>query len=268
MSMRLAVALLVMCSAFTGWAGCRNHVISAPEKVKIRGEEVMIVVHQTSTYDARFGTKRGADEAIRFAKERKIPVIYLQDETPDEYYFMEDCHPDYWVLSHGGELTFEVTASHVYIVGGHLESCMSFTLHDIIYQWSRRPPRSYQITYLMDAIYSNGKMIDPSAPYYRDFVRFMDVVTYGRPGGEHWPKLTLLETMGIIIREEDEFDYIKQILPRWDRTFPSNFRVEVQLNNSVSKVLRSAPGWFPPTVKFRFVDSAINLTNPSPTNSP
>ncbi|MCK9389246.1 MAG: hypothetical protein M0Q22_12765 [Sulfuritalea sp.] len=85
----------------------------------------MIVVHQSSTYDARFATKRGVDEAVRFAKSKKIPVIYLQDETPDEYYFMEDCHPDHWVLSHGGEISFEVLPSHLYIVGGHLELCMS-----------------------------------------------------------------------------------------------------------------------------------------------
>ena len=222
----------------------------------------MIVVHQSSTYDARFATKRGVDEAVRFAKSRKIPVIYLQDDTPDEFYFMEDCHPDHWVFSQGGEISFELTASHVYIVGGHLELCMSAALHDIIFQWSKRAPRNFTVTYLMDAIYSNGKMIEPGDPFFADFERFMGIVTYGRPGGEHWPKLSLLETMGIIQREDHELEYIKRILPRWDRTFPKNYRVTVQMNDSVKKVLRTAPGWNPPTVLFRFVDSALNLSEP------
>lgn len=251
----------------TGWAACRQHEITPPPQVRINGDAVMIVVHESSTYDARFSTKRGVDEAIRFAKDRQIPVIYLQDDTPEEFYFMEDCHPDYWVFSAGGEISFDVTASHLYIVGGHLELCMSAALHDIIHQWSRRVPRNYTITYLMDAIYSNGKMIDPADPFYHDFDRFLGIVTYGRPGGEHWPKLSLLETMGIIRKEDHQLNYLKQILPRWDTTFPKNFRIEVQLNNSVKKVLRSAEGWFPPTVLFHFVDSALLLSELQPSVS-
>ncbi|MBL8474103.1 MAG: hypothetical protein KF778_03070 [Rhodocyclaceae bacterium] len=222
----------------------------------------MIVVHASSTYDARFSSKRGTDEAVRFAKAKKIPVIYLQDDSPDEFYFMEDCHPDYWVFSGGGEITFDVSAPHVYIVGGHLELCMAAALNDIIYQWSRRSPGNFKITYLMDAVYSNGKMIDPSDPFYHDFDHFLSIVTYGRPGGEHWPKLSLLETMGIIRREAHQLEYIKQVLPRWDTTFPKNYRVDVQLNNSAIKVLRPADGWFPPTVSFRFLDSALLLSEP------
>jgi hypothetical protein len=254
-----AVGLLWLSTAS---AACRQHEITQPSKVKINGDAVMIVVHQSSTYDARFSTKRGVDEAVRYAKAQKIPVIYLQDDTPDEFYFMEDCHPDFWVFSAGGEISFDVTAGNLYIVGGHLELCMSAALHDIIYQWAKRAPRNYTITYLMDAIYSNGKMIDPSDPFYHDFDRFLSVIAYGRPGGEHWPKLSLLETMGIIRNEEHELNYIKQILPRWDTTFPENYRIEVQLNNSVKKVLRSAEGWFPPTVLFHFVDSALLLATP------
>jgi len=263
--MRTLFAVFGLLWLTTVRAACPPHEVTPPSKVHIAGDAVMIVVHESSTYDARFATKRGVDEAVRFAKTRKIPVIYLQDDTPDEFYFMEDCHPDYWVFSAGGEVSFKVPASHLYIVGGHLELCMSTALHDIIQQWTRRPPRNVTITYLMDAIYSNGKMIDPSDPFYEDFERFLGIVTYGRPGGEHWPKLSLLETMGIIRKEEHELEYIKQILPRWDTTFPKNYRIEVQLNNSVKKVLRSADGWRPPTVLFHFVDSALLLSeHPTP----
>lgn len=257
---KLLIAVIGFFCLSVAQAACRQHEITPPSKVRIKGDAVMIVVHQSSTYDARFSTKRGVDEAVRFAKNKKIPVIYLQDDTPEEYYFMADCFPDYWVFSAGGEISFDITASHVYIVGGHLELCMSAALHDIIYQWAKQPPKNHTITYLMDAIYSNGKMIDPADPFYHDFDRFLSIVTYGRPGGEHWPKLSLLETMGIIKNEAHELNYIQQILPRWDTTFPDQYRIEVQMNGSVKKVLRTADGWLPPTVLFHFVDSALLLS--------
>jgi len=255
---KLALCVILLACAPAGMASCRDHKITKPSELKITGDSVMIVVHGTSSYDARLSSKRGLDQAVRFAKDRKIPVVYLQDETPDEYYFMEDCAPDYWAFSAGGEINFDVLPAHLYIAGGHLELCMSAALHDIILQWAKRPARSYTITYFMDAIYSNGKMIEPSDPYYGDFSRFMGIVTHGRPGGEHWPKLSLLETMGIIVREDHELEYLKKILPRWDTTFPRNYRIEVQLNGSLKKILRAAPGWSPPRVLFQFVDSSLN----------
>jgi hypothetical protein len=260
---RLFAFLAILLLASASRAACRQHEVTPPAQVKINGDSVMIVVHQSSTYDARFSTKRGVDEAVRFAKNKKIPVIYLQDDTPDEFYFMADCHPDYWVFSQGGEISFEVTPSHVYIVGGHLELCMSAALHDILGQWAKRSPQNFTVTYFMDAIYSNGKMIDPSDPFYNDFSRFLSIVTYGRPGGEHWPKLSLLETMGIITREAHQLDYIRQILPRWDTTFPKTYRVDVELNGSPRKVLQTAPTWWPPILRFRFFDSALSLSNPA-----
>jgi hypothetical protein len=265
MLVRLFVAVMLLVSLpSVALASCRQHALTPPGQVRLAGDSAMLVVHQSSAYDARHATKHGVDEAMRFARARGIPRVYLQDDTPDEYYFMADCDPDYWVFSAGGEVSFEMTPSQLYVVGGHLELCLSTALHDILYQWAKRPPRNYTVTYFMDAIYSNGKQIDPSEPYYRDFERFMSIVTYGRPGGEHWPKLSLLETMGIIVDPVHELDYLKQILPRWDTTFPPNYRIEVQLNDSVRKVLRAAPGWNPPTVLFHFVDSALNVAGPQP----
>lgn len=242
------------------WA-CPEARTTVPAKVRIAGDTVMIVVHETSTYDARYSTKRGVDAAVRFAKERRIPVIYLVDDSPEEFYFMADCSPDYWVSSAGGEISFEVSADHLYIVGGHLEACMSASLHDILFQWSRRAPKNHTVTYFMDAIYSNGKLVEPHDTFYRSFSRFLGIVTYGRPGGEHWPKLSLLETMGIIRDERWQRDYLKKVLPRWDTTFPMSYRVELQVGQSARSVLRSGQGWRSPTVLFHFVDSALTLAD-------
>ncbi len=239
------------------WSVCPAHEVTPDSQIKLAGESVMIVVHATSSYDSRFTSKLGVDGAIRFAKEKHIPVIYLQDDSPEQFYFMDDCNPDYWVHSQGGEIHFDMTPAHLYIVGGHLELCLSATLHDVIYQWAKKPPRDHTVTYFMDAIYSNGKSIDPSEPYYGDLIKFLNVVSYGRPGGEYWTKLNLLESMGLIVRQDNQIEYIKGTLPHWERTFPDAYQVEVQLRGSVNTVLRSAPGWNPPRILFDFVDSAI-----------
>jgi hypothetical protein len=219
----------------------------------------MIVTHASSLYDARLSTKRGLDEATRFAKQRRIPLVYLQDDSPAEYYFMQDCNPDYRVLSIDGDIRFDAMPAHVYVAGGHLEMCLSNTLHDVLSAWAKQPGRDLTVTYLMDAIYSNGKSIEEGDRFYRDFQNFMSVVTHGRPGGEHWPKLTLLETLGIIVRDEDEYDYLKRILPRFDRTLPADYRVELQINDSIARVVRPAKGRNAPTLRFHFVDSALAL---------
>ena len=43
------------------------------------------------------------------------------------------------------------------------------------------------------------------------------------------------------------------------RTMPAEYRVELQMNDSVAKVIRPAAGWNPPTLRFHFVDSAPTL---------
>lgn len=253
----LAASVLILLSD-VALAVCPPHEFTDPARVRLTADSVLIVTHATSAHDARFSTKRGVDEAVYFAKSRQIPVVYLQDDSPEQFYFMADCRPDYWVSSEGGEIRFDVPA-HVYVAGGHLELCLSSTVHDVLLAWAKEPKRSLTLTYLMDAVYSNGKSVDESDPYYADFRRFMDVVTYGRPGGEHWPKLTLLETMGIIQKVEHELPYLINILPHYARTLPADYRVELALNDSVARVLRPGRGWNPPTLRFNFVDSAINL---------
>jgi hypothetical protein len=240
-------------------AACPKPELTDPARVRLMGDSVLLVTHATSAHDARLATKRGLDEAIHFAKSKRIPVVYLKDDSGDEYYFMDDCRPDYWVLSAAGEIPFDSLPSHVYVAGGHLEFCLSATLDDVMRIWSRQPKRNLTVTYLLDAIYSNGNSIEESDPYYARSRKFMGVVTYGRPGGEHWPKLTLLETMGVIQNEDHQLQYLTKILPHYARVLPSDYRVDLRLNRSVVKVVHPARAWNPPTLRFNFVDSAINL---------
>jgi hypothetical protein len=257
--MRVLAFLLFALFSASALANCDRPDFIDPSRVRLTGNAVMIVTHASSMYDARLSTKRGLDEATRYAKQKRIPLVYLQDDSPAEYYFMQDCYPDYRVLSIDGDVRFDLEPAHVYVAGGHLEMCLSNTLHDVLSSWAKRPARNLTITYLMDAIYSNGKSIEESDPFYRDFQNFMSVVTHGRPGGEHWPKLTLLETLGIIVRDEDEYDYLRRVLPRYDRTLPADYRVELQINDAQARVVRPARDRQAPTLRFHFVDSALAL---------
>jgi hypothetical protein len=259
--MRTARLLLVglWCLAGLARGACPDPVFTPPERVRLSADEVLIVTHASSTFDARLATKRGIDDAVRFARNHRMPVVVLQDDSPPQFYFIDDCHPDYRVLSIDGELPFAVTPSHVFVAGGHLELCLGRTVSDLILGWARNAgarSRRLTVTYLMDGIYSNGKSLEETDPWYRRYTKFLDIVTWGRPAGEHWPKLTLLEIMGIIRDERAEIEYLKRVLPRWDRTLPPDVRVDLRLNDGIPVVLRPMRGWRAPLMRFEFVDSA------------
>jgi len=253
----VALALSLACS--TCLAACLARTVTDPSRVQLTADAVMIVTHASPAFDPRMASKHGLDQATRMAREQRIPRVYLTDDDPAQRFFMDDCDPDYWVSAIDGEVRFALKPSHVFVAGGHLELCMSTTVHDVLLAWSRQPRRNLTITYLMDAIYSNGKAVEESDPFHADFVRFMGVVTHGRPGGEQWPKVTLLETMGVIGRQSVQIDYLKRILPHYARTMPPGYRVELTLNDTAAVVLSPGGGRGSPTLTFRFVDSATTL---------
>ena len=112
------------------------------------------------------------------------------------------------------------------------------------------------------------KKAEESDPYYRRFNRFMSIVTYSRPAGELYPKLTLLETMGVILKKDLQEDYLKRVLPRYDRTFPADYRVELKMNDSIVKVLQRGRASRAPVLRFHFIDSAANIRNANSPNYP
>lgn len=237
-------------------AGCSGAVFTPAEAVRRQYDSVLIVVHASSQFDPRYAIKHGLDSAVRFARANRIPVIYLADDSPLSTYFMDDCAPDYWVRSESGELPFELDAQRVFVAGGHLENCLSQTIHDLLMQAGRRPERPLEIVYFMDAIYSNAKSVAADARYAKDVERFMEVVTYGRPHGEQWPKISLLELVGAIRRLDDVGQFLRSILPHWERGVSPRYRGEIEIDGLKPSVLRSGGGLWAPTLRFRFVESA------------
>lgn len=262
--MRALLSLALILVAFAARASCPEHAFTDPSQVVLKNDAVMIVTHASSNDDGRIASKFGVDEAVRFARKNRIPVIYLQDDRPADRYFMENCSPDYWVFSKAGEIPFDLPVSNVYIAGGHLELCLAVTTNEILAKWSKQPQRNRSLSFFMDGIFSNGREIAETDPYYKEYLRFMQIVNYARPAGEYFRKLTLLETMGVIVNETRQYDYLTRILPRYDRTLPADYRVELSMSGSRPKLLQ--PGkkspeerGRPPLLRFSFVDSADNL---------
>jgi hypothetical protein len=250
-------AALAFCASLPALAVCPGHALTDPADVRLGGNSLMIVTHASSNDDGRIATKLGVDQAIRFAKERHIPVVYLQDDRPEAAYFMDDCNPDYWVHSDGG-VGFDVSASRLYLIGGHLEECMSTTVHDVLLQWSRKPRRNLTVTYFMDGIFSNGRYVQQTDSWSGRYHRFISIVTYAKPAGEHFQKVTLLETMAVIRDERKQYEYLERILPHFERTMP-DYRVELKLMDAPARVLQRGRGDRPPVLRFHFIDSAVSV---------
>lgn len=241
-------------------ASCQTRQFTDPANISLNSDSVLIVTHASATYDSRFSSKRGVDEATSFARMKGIPIVYLQDNTAEQDYFMADCHPDYRVFSENGELPFEVKASHVYVVGGHLEQCLYRTVEGVINSWAKQEGRNLTLTFLMDGIYSTGELVEKNDQYYQDFDQFTRIVSHRRTETDPWPKMTLLESLGIINREESEIDYLTRTLPNYQAALTPGYRVEMQLNNSAAKELQEpADGENAPKLVFDFVDSASKL---------
>ena len=243
-------------------ASCTQHTFSDPPRVTPASEALMIVTHPTAKYDPRLASKRGVEDALRFARAKRIPVVYLADRgnASADHYFIDDCSPDYWVYSEEGEVRFDVRATHLYVVGGHLEVCLSNTLSDVLQKWSKQPGQNRVVTYFMDGIYSNGRGIGASDPYHWGYMTFLNAVAYGKPHDEQWAKITLLETMGLIANPARQHDYLRRMLPFYQKMLPSDYRVEVELNGTPARVLQPGRGARPPVLTFQFIDSALAVS--------
>lgn len=251
--------LALIFGAELSFGACAAPKVTHPDSVKINGDSALIITHATAYYDLRYSIKYGVDAAVKWAKEKHIPVIYLIDDSPIQLYEMEDCQPDYWVRSVDGEIPFMIKASNIYLAGGHLGLCLNRTANDLLFAQTKEERSKLTYTFLMDAIYSNGKSVEEQDPYYADFSKFMGVVTYGRPGGEAAPRVSLLEVIGSIKNIGQQYDYLSKILPRWDRSTSNDYEILLQMKDLYGKTLRKVSGFGAKRIEFLFVESASAL---------
>lgn len=253
--LRTFILMLFALLSSAASAICPARSFNYPSDLLLDADAALIVTHASASFDARYATKPGVDAAVRFARNRNLPVLYLEKDEAPESYFAEDCAPDYRVFSEDGELPIEMGPADLHVVGGHIELCLAHTLQDVLASWSRRPNTRLRLTFYMDGIYSNGKSIRESDPYFKAAANFLGIVSHGRGGVEAWSKLTVLETLALIPAPEQRYAYLQRLLPSYEVLSPS-YRVEMQLNDAAPRVLRTGRPQSGMLLQFRFVDSA------------
>jgi hypothetical protein len=236
-------------------APCPKPVFTPGSSVRFAGKEALIVTHPSTLWDGRYSSKAGMDAAVQFAKKRALPVIYLQGDYASNTYFFADCEPTYWVDSAGGEFSFDVTAEHIYSVGGHWELCQETTLRDLMRSWQKNlPGKNLTLTQVMDGIYTYGEHFKSNDSYYTDFSRFMEIIFYGNPR-DNWfvRKLSLLESMGIVKDSAQQIEFLKRNLPDF-RSF-KNYTVELWVNAVKVETLQAGKDASSPLMKLEFLNS-------------
>ncbi len=111
----------------------------------------------------------------------------------------------------------------------------------------------------MDGVYQKGMYFQETDPYFNTYKLLTQIADYGRPGSFNFFKLTLLETMRIIMKEDLQYEFLERNLPRFDRTLSSDYRVEIKLDDSRVKVLQKGRANNPPVLLFEFISSAYRL---------
>lgn len=237
-------------------AECAAPGMTDPAQVRAGGRELLIVTHASDAYDSRLASKRGLDALLASARRRRTQTVFLAGDEPARTHFAGDREAGPWVFSEGGELRFDVDATRVLLAGGHLEICLRKTMHDVIARWAQRPARDRTLVLVADAIYANGRDIDHESPQGQAVARFLDIVAHGRPGGEYWRKLTLLELMALVRPREARLQMLIDALPHWQRTMPADWRVEMRVDDE-RLVLRHPRGRAAATLCFEFMESAV-----------
>jgi hypothetical protein len=255
---RFLFVVLALCSGLAH-AYCPPRALSTADEVRVDQDSLFIVTHASTKYDARLATKLGLDLATGFARSHGIPMVYLQDDAIEANYFTEECTPEYWLYSASGELGFEVQSSNVFLAGGHLEQCLFTTVGDVIASWAGQEERDLSLTFLMDAIYSSGELVRDSDEYFADYSTFMRILNHGRMEDGPWPKITLLETAGLINQQKNLVDYLKRTLPDFEISLPRDYRIELYLNDDEVAVLQDPALWSTPVLQIRFMDSASRV---------
>lgn len=262
MKILLALALSVSCGVAT--ASCPEQPFTRPEDVRLDSDPALLVVHASNVFDPLYASKHGIEAATRYARLNHIRVVYLQDDADAQAYFTDDCRPDYRLRSEYGELSIEIRAAEIYLAGGHLEQCLHATEQDVLSSWSRQPRRNRTLTYLMDGIYSDGELVRDEDGYSQNFALIWRALNYhSNEDDEHpGPKITLLQSLGLIGNEAEETAYLKRALPDYTTFAQLGYRVAMQVNTGPLQILREASAASAPTLLFRFVDSASDLALP------
>jgi len=230
-------------------------VFTNPENINLTSKNILLVTHTSQIWDVRHSSKLGMDNIVKKFKRENYPVVYLQGSSLPESYFYEDCSPSYYVLSKGGEFSFEFDSPNVFTAGGYFGACQRKTVMQILKYWKKKYKNKLdlpdlQITYITDSVYSHYHHVVSSDDIFYD-----DILNYIRIFGAE--VITLLEMERIIHESDGKKLFYKRYFERLSNfnLFPDKYQVEVWVDNINSFTLQTGSDRSP-TLKFNFVQSS------------
>jgi hypothetical protein len=247
-------------------APCAGTKFTPDDQIRLTHSKVLLVTHPSTIWEGRFASKAGIDASVIDAKNHGIPVVYLQSASGSQAqlntYFYSDCRPTYVAESEDGRLGFDINATHVISVGGHWEECQRTTLEYLFAtSWSKKRGVNLTLTQVMDGIFGLGDTLPADAPYKNDVLRFLEVVSYGRPKLKYQTKkITLLEMMGIIGDKNLQHQFLRSILPPFNEV-AREYEVQLILNGELLEVLRKGNVANPPILKLEYINTQIDDTH-------
>lgn len=249
--------LSLMMAALSGMAvaSCPEQPFSRPVDKGLITPSALLVTHASRVFDPLYASKRGIDRATRIGKSNHIPVIFLQNDDVPESYFADDCHPDLRLHSEYGELGMVIDASEIFLAGGHLEQCLNTTIRDILTAWTLHPKHDLALSYLMDAIYSNGDLVQEGDPYKKNFELVRNALQFP---SDHEnapePKITLLTAMNLIEGREEKFSYLTRLLSGYKFLLPESTRIVIEYAGQ-QKIIGDTRTKPMRTLAFRFLET-------------
>lgn len=240
--MKLIILLFLQFSLSYATDFCRPF-FTADEKVILNQKKLLIVTHATSEFDEKNRAKRKTNETIQRFLNQNYNVVYLQGDAYPEKYYYQNCRPDYYVLSYGGEFFFDFSASEVTSIGGHWQACQLITTRKIISNMQEMPQKKFILTQVMEAIYTYGKIsVYREDPYYQKVMNKISSLETN--------KLTLQDIINEISNLDLKLDFLERMVDHFE--IPSNFHVEINYKNN-KKIIYQAPDKFTKSLIVEFI---------------
>jgi hypothetical protein len=254
MSRKALSAFLVVSFLALGWSGhgraddhgtAEKKEFTEPAKLEVNGDKVLIVTHVCSVWDEKCTTKGANDSVIKFAKDNKIPIIYLQHEFDDKAYFCDDKKPNFFAYSSGGEFSFSVKPKSVISTGGYSSYCHRNTMRDLLAQWAKRQ-ESGDVCQVTPAIYESIRS-DLLPQAIQDKARLTVYKKYDSA------TVPLSELLDLFENDEARLEYLKgRVLDYVAKNVDIDFKIAIKYRGK-DLVVQEGKGSPPFKLTYRFV---------------
>ncbi|HXH32110.1 MAG TPA: hypothetical protein VNJ01_15000 [Bacteriovoracaceae bacterium] len=165
----------------------------------IKAKTLFLITHADKKWDIFGASKRGIEKAHSCMKS-STPTVLLTDTNKSEDHFLR-IKPDYLITSYAGEFHFKSMAEEVYMSGGFLELCLSFSKLHLLRQYMESSKKVLQLNFITDGIYGADLVMPTNHAPLNDLVmstsktQFIQYVT-------NWLEYQIVESESVAIHQK------------------------------------------------------------------